>query len=301
MLTHKKDEASGLVLRLNFAWDLLLDGEREWRPYVHFYLSTNLSSQVHEIDLGDSAAGKQRLVLNFRRTTALDECAMQRLLGEGTLNIDFYVYTLNNYKEEVSNPIGGVMVPLYELVKQLSEGDLRKSVDLFMVHDDDMRNKGHVVLGAQRLADGSSGVNTPIPFVVLNGHVATAHDVQKLSLKALIERNAKMQHICARYIEATEEIYTAVEPTIASVSNINSALWVSRAGVFPPIAYVLDVVRPVVSEAFFQNCLDIVLRRAVLSRHEFVRLDIEGGRAHDINRVGSIAGQFLCCYITHTT
>jgi hypothetical protein len=292
---------ASLIVRANLKWQLFLDAKQERRPFLHFYLSTNYSAQVHEIDLGDSESGSMKMVLKFEPTEKLKSATAKEILQGCDLNADVYVHTKNQYKEPVTNPAGSVIMPMHEIVAQLgphtSGGVISAPVVLFMVHDDVKRIKGQLTLESLILSQATGQV---APVVTLRGMPITERDLKNAAIQMIVERNEKMQHICGRFIESTEVLYDGVDPTIESVSNINSAIWVSRAGIFPPIAYTLDVVKPVITEEFYQNCLDIVLGRAVMTREQLASLDV-AGNSKDINTMGSIAGQLLCVYVAHCT
>lgn len=287
---------SGLTLRFLFEWNVNLDPSQESRPFADFYLSTNHSTDMHRIQL-ETAAGKQKMRLDFSGPV-LKEIAPVKLLQGCNLNIDMYVHTFNAYEEAISNPAGSVVIPLYELASSLSptaqgEGSVQKPLVFYMVHDEAYKySKGSVTLARP------PGFGSPM-FMMLRGKQITPQDVRQVSIKALIERAEKNQHICARYIEASEVLYENVEPTMETVANINSAIWVSRAGIFPPVFYTVDVVKPVITEAFYQNCLEIVLTRFKMTRQQLLALDITGKNRQDILKMGSFAGQFLCAYIAH--
>lgn len=301
VLSQPEKQNNPLVLRANLKWDIYLDAKQERKPFLHFYLSTNYSPQVHEVYLDDAASGSMKLVLKFDPTEKLNTATAKELLQGCDLNVDTYVHTVNQYKEPITNPAGSSIIPLHEIVTLLgphtSGGSLTSPVILFMVHDDKKRVKGQLTLESITLSQTTGQV---APVVSLRGVALTERDVKNAAIQAIIERNEKMQHICGRYIESTEVIYEGVDPTIESVSNINSAIWVSRAGIFPPIAYTLDVVRPKISEAFYLNCLDIVLRRLDMHFASVLKLDLINSQK-DIKLMGSLAGQLLCCYISHCT
>lgn len=292
---------SDLLLRFNFNWDMNLDPSQEHSPYAHFYLSTNYSDlQVVEIDL-EQARGSRRLKLEFN-SEALKRTSAIKLLQGCNLNVDLYVWTKANYGEPVSNPAGSMIIPLHEIVSYLSpgsDGALAKPIILYMVHDEKYKySKGSVTLSR---VDVGSSTKIMLPFLRLNGNPISPQEVKQASIQGVIRRAEKNQHACAKFIEATEILYEGVDPTIDAVANINSAIWVSRAGVFPPVFFTLDVVKPVITERFYQNCLNIVLKRLKLSREDVLRLDISGDNKRHIATMGSIAGQILCCYIVHFT
>lgn len=272
-----------IVVEFDFEWKLLLDPDHEHDPYVHFYLSTIFSSQVIEWKL-PSATGNAHHRLEFR--IASRNITVASFLRGCALNLDFFVLTANNYREPVSNPGGSVLIHSHELSSHSSS--VHKSIELYMIADVNQRSKGEVHLAQIAIA--------------VRGVVVTEKDIDSAEIDRIAERRAKTQRICASYIEVTDTLYESVRPTMESVAAINSSTWVSRVEtVLPPLAYVVDVVCPMITEEYYINCMDIVLRRMALTHAGVMKLDLSGTNPADVRILGSIVGQLLCCYPVHVS
>jgi hypothetical protein len=284
-----------VVLRFIFKWHLLLDSKNEQRPFVHFYISTNHSTDVHIIEL-ETSTGQMPLALRFTGPN-LHDTSLEDLLTSCELNARFFVRTVNNYNEAVQNPAGSVIVPLHSLFNTLVMGDglMDKDVNLHMIHNPKRKNKGVVQFRVVTLQGG--GRASPIS---LRGIAMANKHYNSGRIQRIIDRTLKNQNICARFIESTEVLYDNVRPTLKAVERINSAIWVSSAGVFPPIAYVVDVAKPVIPARFFENALQVILKRNRLP--ELPRSwNITGDScsAADVTAMENLCGQLLCLLEVH--
>ena len=292
--------ADTVTLRFTLAWDMQLDPVNEKRPFAHLFLSTVYAQQVHQVEL-EQAKGQMKLSLAFSSPT-LRTISPTDLVNNCDLNIHLFARTFNNYQEAVQNPAGSLLIPLHEIVHALvvAGGDraLEKPIELFMVHEVNLNTKGTI-----RITPATLQVSrvVPIPVLQLREEVITGKHYVKAAVQHSIDRVRKMQAITAHYIETTQHLYERVRPTIHQVRNINSVVWDSNAGSFPPIFYTMDVVEPVFTEAFFSNCLDIVMERSKLGAAQVNGWNVTGDRPNkeDVINMANLCGQVLCAYVIH--
>jgi DNA-binding transcriptional regulator YdaS (Cro superfamily) len=282
-----------VTLRLLLQWDLRLDPQNERRPFAHLFLSTLYALQVHQVEL-EQAKGQMKLSLTFSSET-LRKVTPEDLVANCDLNIHLFARTFNNYEEAVQNPAGNIIVALHELVHTERTGSdkaVEKTVGLFMVSEPELNQKG-----LMRIQHAGTG----IPMIQLRDTPITNKHYVKALVQRSITRVQKIQAILSSYIQTTERLYERVRPTIRQVRNINSVIWNSSAMDYMPIAYTLDVVQPVITEAFFNNCLDIVLDRNKLTAENVRRWRITGENPSksDVIQMENICGQLLCAFVIH--
>jgi hypothetical protein len=294
-----------VTVRFGLQWDLWLDAQNEQQPFAHFFLSTLYAREVQQVEL-ETAKGSMNLSLVFRdeRLAKIDP---EDLVCGCDLNIDFFVRTKNAYDEDVQNPAGSLVIPLHEIIKNLdgSRGPapvLEKRIGLFMIHNTARNTKGNLKLLPVAIRAGGGGANRSyVAAVSLRDIDITTKHYNGRRVQQSIDRVSKIQNMMARYIEMTEGLYGGVQPSIQQVSRINSAIWVSRAGVFPPIAYVVDIVPPGVTEAFYRNSLDVVLRRNRITLERLRSLNVRGDRVNKehVLLMSNLVGQMMCSYVVH--
>jgi hypothetical protein len=297
-----------ITIRFVFKWKLLLAPEENGEhggPYVHFHLSTNFSTDIHEVEL-EQAAGQMNMSLGFSSSSRnaadvnlLRNLNADQLLAMCDLNVKFFSRTENNYREAVGNPAGSCIVPLHALHDALYEGRdglVEKDITLHMIHVPRQKSKGTAQFRSVNLPVG--GKVAPIS---LRGQPAVPSlKFFKKRVQTEIDRAMHMSSVNALFIEATEALYERINPTLKTVARINSAIWVSSAGVFPPIAYCVDVVQPHIPVSFFENCLHVVLERNRLTGIP-KEWNITGDRVNPehVLIMENLCGQLLCSYVIH--
>ena len=292
-----------------FVWELHLHPEEEFQPYAHVYLSTNVSQHVYTLELKGQARGEYALaprligdamssptaattVLEFPLVTpCANEEELDTLLAGCSLNVDFFVHCRNSYKEVVTNPAGGSILSLPLLLDADDTTPLTPHDLVFhQVHDPRLRVKGRYQIRIERDDGAARGSERPISaeqYLARRPRRETEREQQD-------QWRSKAQLIAAAYIEAVERYNERIESTIESVSNINSSIWVHRAGISPPLAYAGDTVPPPLSDAYLQRLVEIVLRRMRMTAAQALAL------SDSSSEMGLLAGQVLCVLITHT-
>ena len=282
-------------LRLKrFAWQLRLHPDEEFDPYADVYLSTNVSQQFFTLDLKGQASGEHvteasSSILEFPLVTpCANEDELETLLARSYLNVDFYVHCHNSYNEVVTNPAGSSSLALQALLDMdEAAAAATGNIVMYQVHDPNLNIKGQYKIRITR-----DGGGAPVQRIAATEQRPTRRCQSECAQQEQWRSNA--QKICGLYIEAVERWNDRIESTIEAVANINSSIWVSRAGIFPPLSFSLDACRPQISDAYLRHLVEIVLRRMRLTDEQALAL------ADDSDQLAQLAGQTLCVPITHT-
>jgi hypothetical protein len=281
-------------LRLKrFDWELKLHPTEESHPFVHIWLSTNVSTQVHTLELRNRAAGtsSETAVLEFPLVTpCADEAQLDSLLVGCSLCVMFFVYTHNSYREVVMN-LAGVSALKLQALLDAADADAAAAtkhlVVLYPVHDPRKNVKGWYRIGIERVDERGEHLISAEQYLVQRPRRQSEREQQD-------RWRAQVQKVCAAYVQAIECNNERIEPTTESARYIESTIWEHSAGLCDPLAYTVDVCRPQISDAYLRNLVAIVLRRMQLTDEAALAL------SDTSDELALLAGQVLCVPITHT-
>lgn len=297
-----QEPVDALSLIFTFRWQLYLHSS-ETEPEAHFYLSTSHTDDLPTVVKLGSASGRRQVALKFKLTKEAARLSLAQLAAGCCLNTDIQVRTVNDYDERVPNPAGCDMCPLYELAWEKNWKGAARQIKFFQIRDPDLKVKGLAWIESPEIR----GVSASIAVVTLAAvPLVKALHATPAMVERAVARARYVRKVCLAYIDAAGDIVTELEPTIASVSNINSETYVTRAegygmaGIVPPVAFTMDVHEPTITVGFYERCFAIVRRRMGLTDEAIARLDVDGNE-NDMLTFSSFVGQMLCAYTSHTT
>jgi len=303
-----------LVLSLELNMVLLLDPAHESKPRLDLYLSNHVCNTVHTVllpyDRQRAKDPRWKVELNELRfpisiNHSLDSFplrvggqVLEHLFETCNLNVDVFSSTRNDNKEPCLQRAGCFLIPLASLVSVLlsGRGTVRGDVAMPHVYQTDMRIKGSYEISISRTATRGG--------VLWNG-VALRSDVLSIAdaeryVKRLSRTHERNSRIMNGYMKAAQFLYDQIKPTWPSVDRINNVEWRTRTAILPSLPYAIDPTLPVVSNAYYENALAIVLSRMNLSREKLAQaLRFDKPAERDLDTAGSVAAQILCLFVHH--
>lgn len=295
-----QNRGRSLQVSFTFSWKLLLHSS-ESLPEVHVYLSSTHTNELPRIVPLRTASGTITIAHKFELKPSFDGSSAAHVIEGCVLNLDFQVRTQNDYEEDVPNSSGSVLIPLYKLAHAAAFTGVSMPVVFFQVHDQDIKQKGSVDVTPVVL----SGTRTRLPILTLDDVPITSLDATPALMERAEKRASLARDIIAMYIQATGAIFTSLEPTLESVSNINSERYDNRAGLAIPVAFTMDVREPIITVGFYEACSRVARRRMRprMRVSELLAIDVESkdARPTDIKRFASFAGNVLTAYVSQCT